>query len=182
MNALVVCCAIHSIAPMAHTIYFKLLNCLKVLHTPLRYRGSAATISGAVLLHTLILGHISQAQAQKIYRCGTSYSDTPCLGAKVVPIEDVPLTGHAATRPKPSLQHSKQEAAQRKRTEQALDKAENSPTPKRSNPSVQTDCEAAERRINKIDALARRGGSAKKMEQLREDRKATRDKQFRWGC
>ena len=99
-----------------------------------------------------------------------------------MPVEDVPLAGQAAPRPKPHLQHSKQEAAQRKRTQQALDKAEATPTPQRSNQAAQKDCEAAERRINKIDALARRGGSAKKMEQLREDRKATRDKQFRLGC
>lgn len=44
------------------------------------------------------------------------------------------------------------------------------------------DCASAEQRIRQLDAMGRRGGSADYMERLREERKETRDWQFRVGC
>ncbi|MGN1055165.1 MAG: hypothetical protein ACI4QS_00460 [Comamonas sp.] len=116
----------------------------------------------------------SQAQ---VFRCGNSYSPTPCADSHVVEL--------APAAPNPSSHHRQQarkDAQDWDRTQRELHKAETAlPAARRQN-TQRAECTAAERRIQKIDELAAKGGSAPKMEKLRQDRKATRDKQFRMGC
>ena len=55
-------------------------------------------------------------------------------------------------------------------------------TPPQRNAKHRQQCEAKQQRIQKIDELARKGGSVQQMERLREERQKARDWQFRAGC
>ena len=117
--------------------------------------------------------------AQPVYRCGNTYSSTPCAGSHALPL--------AAAGPQHSTRHTPQHGEQREareweRTERELDKAEAKIAPQRAQGKDRAACQAANRRIQKIDELARKGGSVQKMERLREDRQAARDRQFSAGC
>ena len=63
-----------------------------------------------------------------------------------------------------------------------LDKAQAKAPPQRKAGVDRSQCEARDRRIQKIDQLARRGGTVQQMERLREERQEARDWQFRAGC
>lgn len=140
-----------------------------------------------LLLAALIAGH---SHAQPVYRCGNAYSQTPCSSAQAIGLPSLVEVPAAATAPgerpqqQPSSRHRQamQEARDWERTERTLDKAQAAVPPRRSAQKNRSACEAASRRIEKIDALARRGGSVQKMERLREERQAARDWQFRAGC
>lgn len=118
------------------------------------------------------------AQAQ-IYRCGNTYTNEPCAGGKAVQLE--PLTTIPAQRPSPYAAE-RHEAYEREQTERELDRAEAKVPPVRDKATNKAACEASKRRVKKIDELARKGGSAKKMEQLRQERQDARDWQFSAGC
>ena len=66
--------------------------------------------------------------------------------------------------------------------ERELDKAQANAPPQRKSSVDRSQCEARDRRIQKIDQLARRGGTVQQMERLREERQEARDWQFRAGC
>lgn len=128
--------------------------------------------------------HPLTAHGQTVYRCGHSYSSTPCAGGTSISTEPA-VTGHAQptlTAPQQhALRKQRQKEREWKRTERELDKAQAASPPQRKS-SNQAACQSKARRIQKIDELARRGGSAKKMEQLREERRDARDWQFSAGC
>jgi len=146
--------------------------------------------SAALWLALCLCPLASQAQ---VYRCGNSYSSAPCTGGKTVEVEPA-VAAHpsekdsaASTTLAPRAQRKSRrqedkEAREWERTERELDKAQTTPPPQRQNRPDAAKCAAANQRIKKIDELARRGGSVKQMERLREDRQNTRDWQFRSGC
>lgn len=152
--------------------------------TPLTWKSTALWL--ALCLSPLA----SQAQA---YRCGNSYSNAACADGKAVEVEPAievhpSASDSTASSTLPTRSQRKyyrqedKEAREWERTERELDKAQATPPPQRQARPDTTKCEAANQRIKKIDELARRGGSAKLMERLREDRQNTRDWQFRSGC
>lgn len=126
------------------------------------------------------------SHAQQVYRCGNHYSQTPCPGGQAVAVQPS-ATVEVAPAPQPATRRRSQrkqdsEAREWERTERELDKAQTSATPPRSAKADATQCRAKQQRIQKIDDLARKGGSIQKMERLREERQAARDWQFRAGC
>lgn len=152
--------------------------------TPLTWKSTALWL--ALCLCPLA----SQAQA---HRCGNSYSNAPCADGKAVQVEPAIEVHPSATDSTPSstlptrsqrknYRQEDKEAREWERTERELDKAQATPPPQRQARPDTAKCEAANQRIKKIDELARRGGSVKLMERLREDRQNTRDWQFRSGC
>lgn len=161
-----------------------------------RYTPSwSRTAYTAPLLLTWCLGFglLPATSHGQIYRCGNSYSQAPCSQQEGIArtFNEAPHTGTAAisTDAKPRQyssrknHHPGQHAARDwDRTERELDKAEAKPQAQRSSAKDQAACDAASRRIQKIDELARRGGSAQKMERLREERQSARDRQFNAGC
>ena len=136
-----------------------------------------------VLLCFLWAAPDSHAQ---VYRCGNSYSTTPCAGGQEVEIKPAvqapTVTAQITSNQQRTNRQERKEERDWERTERELDKAEAAEKPMRQQGKNSAACAAASRRIQKIDELARKGGSAQKMEKLREDRQATRDKQFRMGC
>lgn len=135
-----------------------------------------------VMAWLLAVPHASHAQ---VYRCGNSYSSEPCAGGKAVSVES-PVEVHPGAAASPTRRAARrtghQEARAWERTERELDKAQAAPAPQRQAPAERSQCQAKQQRIQKIDELARRGGSVKQMERLREERQAARDWQFRAGC
>lgn len=126
-----------------------------------------------VVLSLLLCLWVETGHAQ-IYRCGNTYSETPCANAQR--LHATPLSGKEddpASSARRTQQHEKKRAKEKEHTMRAL---------RQASANGADNCQALERRIDKIDQLARRGGSVTKMEQLRADRQATRDKQFRLGC
>lgn len=123
-------------------------------------------------------------QAQ-VFRCGNSYSSAPCADGKPVPVEPIvevhPPTQAAAER-RATWRHEDREERAWDRMERELDKAQAKTPPQRKSGGNRSQCEALDRRIQKIDQLARRGGTVQQMERLREERQEARDWQFRAGC
>ena len=148
---------------------------------PLRLHLSTAY---ALAFCLCTIAHPLTAHGQTVYRCGNSYSSTPCAGGKSVTTEPV-VTIHpqpALTTPhQRALRKQRQNEREWERTERELDKAQAASPPQRKS-SNQAACQSKTRRIQKIDELARRGGSVQKMEQLREERRNARDWQFSAGC
>lgn len=129
------------------------------------------------------------SHAQEVYRCGDSYSSTPCHGGRAVSIAPW-LEAHTDSSSTQHVQRHRdasrpnREAQAWERTERELDKAQAATAPQRQ-PRTSTNrsqCQAKQQRIQKIDDLARRGGSVQQMERLREERQTARDWQFRAGC
>lgn len=143
-------------------------------------------MSAMALAAALLLSGQPTLSYGQVYRCGNAYSATPCPGNQVVGLQ--PLTTTPATTVAPSPRPSKarnpaqREAQEREQTERALDKAQARVAPQRDGAKNRAACQAASRRIEKIDALARKGGSPQKMEQLKEERQDARDWQFSAGC
>lgn len=48
--------------------------------------------------------------------------------------------------------------------------------------SNSSECDALTRRVNELDSMARAGGTAQRMEWIRQERQSTRDRQFQIGC
>ncbi len=121
----------------------------------------------------------------QVFRCGNSYSSTPCADGKPVPVEPIvevhPPTQGAAER-RATRRHADREERAWDRMERELDKAQAKAPPQRKSGVDRSQCEARDRRIQKIDQLARRGGTVQQMERLREERQEARDWQFRAGC
>lgn len=142
---------------------------------------------GVLTILVWLLAVPSTSHAQ-IYRCGNSYSSEPCAGGKAVSVEPLvevhpdPATPPTRRTTRRSGQKEAQEARAWERTERELDKAQAASAPQRQAPADRSQCQAKQQRIQKIDELARRGGSAKQMERLREERQTARDWQFRAGC
>ena len=156
--------------------------------TPLTWQSTVLWLAWWLALSLYPLA--SQAQA---YRCGNIYSSAPCTGGQAVEVEPAvnmypSTTGNATSGMLPASSHQKnyrqedKETREWQRAERELDKAQAAPPPQRQGRANTAKCEAAKQRIKKIDELARRGGSVKLMERLREDRQNTRDWQFRSGC
>ena len=80
-----------------------------------------------------------------------------------------------------AYQQQRKEDRDKLRLERELNKAQAAVPPTRSKDN-RPQCEAKQRRIQKIDEMARKGGDAKYMERLREERQEARDWQFRAGC
>jgi hypothetical protein len=121
------------------------------------------------------------AHAQEVYRCGNSYSTEPCAGGKAISTQPLVEVHRPAQSRNDSHIQQRNEARERDRTERELDKAEFKSAPQRSTNNRQQ-CQSKQQRIAKIDDLARKGGNAKRMEQLREERQQARDWMFRAGC
>ena len=131
-------------------------------------------------LCTFAYGELSHAQT--VYRCGNTYSSEPCAGGTTT-VSTQPLVEvhpHQRTA-NTAYQKQHQEDREQQRLERELNKAQAAVPPTRSKDN-RAQCEAQQRRIQKIDALARKGGNAKYMERLREERQEARDWQFRAGC
>lgn len=134
------------------------------------------------------------SHAQEVYRCGDSYSSAPCHGGRAVSIApwlevhaDDSSSSATTTRPsqrRHAASRPANEARAWDRTERELDKAQAATAPQRQPRSSadRSQCQAKQQRIQKIDDLARRGGSVQQMERLREERQTARDWQFRAGC
>lgn len=122
----------------------------------------------------------------QVYRCGNSYSSQPCTGGKAVSVQPMvevhPQTHLATNAPSTQRKQDRREAREWDRTERELDKAQAAPAVQRQSQADRSQCQAKQQRIQKIDELARKGGSVKHMERLREERQAARDWQFRAGC
>nr|WP_174862823.1 hypothetical protein [Comamonas jiangduensis] len=103
----------------------------------------------------------------------------PNLWWKCIPRQRSP----AAPTPKAPNAYQQQRHEERAwdRMERELDKAQAESPPQRST-NNRRQCEAKQQRIQKIDELARKGGSVQQMERLREERQKARDWQFRAGC
>lgn len=142
--------------------------------------------TSSMLLAYLCCGLITPSSHAQVYRCGNSYSTTPCKGAQEVdiapPVHASAMTAQITGNQQRTIRQARKEAHDWDRTERELDKAQAAEKPTRQSGKNSAECAATGRRIQKIDELARKGGSAQKMEKLREDRQATRDKQFRMGC
>lgn len=129
------------------------------------------------------------AYGQEVYRCGSSYSDAPCAGGKAVSTEPLVEVHPSAAQPRRTNTQGPRNAYQQQRHEERawdrmereLDKAQAESPPQRSTTN-RRQCEAKQQRIQKIDELARKGGSVQQMERLREERQKARDWQFRAGC
>ncbi len=129
------------------------------------------------------------AYGQEVYRCGSSYSDAPCAGGKAVSTEPLVEVHPSATQPRRTNAQAPATHTSSSATKNAHGIAWNAnwtkPRPNRR-PSADTNnrrqCEAKQQRIQKIDELARKGGSVQQMERLREERQKARDWQFRAGC
>lgn len=130
------------------------------------------------MAHWSISGLVTQAHAQ-VFRCGNTYTSEPCTGGKAVVLE--PLTSIPAHSPSHRAAQRHEDASWQ-RTERELDRAEAKAPPHRDKASNQAACQASQRRVKKIDELARQGGTAKKMERLRQERQDARDWQFSAGC
>lgn len=148
-------------------------------------------IAGCTALGLCAFAVSFSAHGQAVYRCGSSYSDEPCAGGKAVSTEALVEVHPAAAQSSANTQGRKgaNSAYQQQRheertwdrTERELDKAQ-AATPPQRNAKNRQQCEAKQQRIQKIDELARKGGSVQQMERLREERQKARDWQFRAGC
>ena len=141
------------------------------------------TASATALLVALLATLLPTSSHSQVYRCGNTYSHTPsCTDGKDAVLHTGSDSSHAHQQARKAHSQAQQEARDWDRTERELDKAEAQAPLKRGNRKNTGACEAASRRIQKIDELARRGGPAQKMERLREERQRARDRQFNAGC
>lgn len=123
------------------------------------------------------------ASHAEVYRCGNSYSSAPCTGGKAVSVQPTVEVHTQAQHPSTTQRkQDRKDAREWERTERELDKAQATPAPQRKSQADRQQCQAKQQRIQKIDELARKGGSVKQMERLRDERQAARDWQFRAGC
>ena len=146
---------------------------------PTTFHTLLSLCTATAALCTLAYGEL--AHAQTVYRCGNTYSSVPCAGGTTVSTQPlVEVHPHQRTS-NAAYQQQRKEDRDKQRLERELNKAQAAVPPTRSKDN-RAQCEAKQRRIQKIDEMARKGGDAKYMERLREERQEARDWQFRAGC
>ena len=127
------------------------------------------------------LAYSGSTDAQTVYRCGNTYGSTPCTGGAAISTQPLVEVHPSHPTSNTAYQQQRREERERDRMERELDKAQSAALPQRDRNNRQQ-CEAKQRRIQKIDEMARKGGHAQYMERLREERRETRDWMFKAGC
>ncbi len=163
---------------------------------------------------------ITSAFSQEVYRCGNSYSATPCKDAVIVDVSpavsnpDGPLTTYIYLCKRPDIselwwipsscesrgwtivdrekvpsnvdfktqlsiaKRQRADAAKKANQNRSWSHAQNTQTQRQT----QSSCEYLNQRVEWLDAAGRAGGTVRRMEWIREERKNARDQQFRDRC
>lgn len=118
--------------------------------------------------------------ANGLYRCqgpsGVLYQAEPCPGGTKQAAVAGGTVSVVSPPPMPAAQYA---PPTRQSSTKPVGLIERTPPDSKGN---EYECEQFDKQIKRIDAEGRRGGSSWRMEQLREDRRKTKDAMWRLGC
>ena len=113
---------------------------------------------------------VNPQPSAQIYRCGSSYSHSPCPNGQQL---EVPINQH-----RDAVARQQRDRAHAIANEQIVSVAPRA-TGGKANAS---ECQSLDERVNWLDSLGRIGGGGYTMDWIREQRRLARDRQFRIGC